>query len=178
MSHVQALEKAELRSQNEEGPRSKRRVSNAMWQPFIQFKLLLCMLGSTVFVAIMLGTFLFITFNDLISTVGGTSSSTTHYGELLEIQLEHLFRYCGALFVVYVLLLAAVCVAYTHRLIGPLTPFKRHVDALNSGDYTSRITLRKGDIEIYADYADALNTLASSLDKNEVSQGAHRKSEQ
>ena len=86
---------------------------------------------------------------------------------MIEIQLVHLFRYCGALFVLYILLLAAVCVAYTHKLLGPMRPFSRHVEALSKGDYSSRVVLRKGDLDSYIEYADRLNELAVSLEMKE-----------
>lgn len=141
----------------------KRRVLNAIWQPFVQFKLLMYMLGSTALVAVLLGAFLYFAFNDLISVISGQGESSNYYGDMIEIQLVHLFRYCGALFVLYILLLAAVCVAYTHKLIGPIRPFIRHIDSLNDGDYSSRVVLRKNDLDMYNDYADKLNELAVRL---------------
>ena len=146
----------------------KRRLGNAVWQPFMQFRLLFYMLGSTAIVAVLLGTFLYFAFSDLIEVVAGsTDQSDNYYSEMIEIQLVHLFRYCGALFVLYILLLATVCVAYTHRLIGPFRPFSRHVDALTGGDYTHRIQLRKGDLPMYTEYAQKLNMLAEDLQRRE-----------
>lgn len=162
MSHSDALDQGVSQSSTAT-PTHKRRVINAVWQPFLQFKLLMYMLGSTAIVAVLLGAFLYFAFSDLINVVTGKTEATSYYGEMIEIQLIHLFRYCGALFVLYILLLAAVCVAYTHRLIGPLRPFTRHVEALTQGDYASRVVLRKGDLELYTEYADKLNELAINL---------------
>ncbi len=142
----------------------KRRVVNAFWQPFLQFKLLMYMLGLTAVVAVLLGVFLYYAFNDLISTVTLGSEARSYYAEMIDIQLVYLFRYCGALFVLYVLLLAAVCVSYTHRMIGPFRPFTRHVDAMISGNYTSRVSLRKSDLAMFTEYAEKLNQLAVSLE--------------
>ncbi len=162
MSHSDALDQGASQS-GTEAHNHKRRAINAIWQPFLQFKLLMYMLGSTAIVAVLLGVFLYFAFSDLIHVVTGKTETTSYYGEMIEIQLIHLFRYCGALFVLYILLLAAVCVAYTHRLIGPLRPFSRHVEALSQGDYSSRVNLRKGDLDMYAEYADKLNVLAINL---------------
>ena len=161
MSHSNVLDKAAVQADT---PAQRRSVLNAVWQPFLQFKLLMYMLGSTALVAVLLGAFLYFAFSDLIGVMTGKAEATSYYGEMIEIQLVHLFRYCGALFVLYILLLAAVCVAYTHRLIGPLRPFTRHVEALSKGDYASRVMLRKGDLELYTDYADKLNELAMHLE--------------
>ncbi|MFK8080445.1 MAG: hypothetical protein AB8B97_09180 [Granulosicoccus sp.] len=167
MSHPNALENSATQSDTGK-PVQKRRVLNAVWQPFLQFKLLMYMLGSTAFVAILLAGFLYYAFSDLVSVVSGKTEPTSYYGEMIEIQLVHLFRYCGALFVLYVVLLASVCVAYTHRLIGPLRPFVRHVEKLTDGDYSSRVVLRKGDLDMYNEYAEKLNELAIKLNAQET----------
>lgn len=163
MSHPDTIHGAAVQAETAR-PAQKRRVVNAIWQPFIQFKLLMYMLGSTAFVAVLLGVFLYFAFSDLIDVVSGATEGTSYYGEMIEIQLVHLFRYCGALFVLYILLLAAVCIAYTHRMIGPIRPFMRHVQSLSMGNYSSRVTLRKGDLDVYVDYAGQLNELAVNLE--------------
>jgi len=71
------------------------------------------------------------------------------------------------LFVLYILLLASVCVAYTHKLIGPLRPFVRHVERQTEGDYSSRVKLRKNDLDLYNEYAERLNELAIKLNKQD-----------
>jgi len=163
MSHSEVLDQSAVQTE-QQSPAQKRRVVNAIWAPFLQFKLLMYMLGTTALVAVLLGAFLYFAFSDLIQVVTGNSETTSYYGEMIEIQLIHLFRYCGALFVLYIVLLAAVCVTYTHRLIGPLRPFTRHVESLADGDYSSRVNLRKGDLEMYNEYAEKLNTLAEKLE--------------
>jgi nitrogen fixation/metabolism regulation signal transduction histidine kinase len=145
-----------------------RRLVNAVWQPFVQFKLLMYMLGSTAVVAVLLGTFLYFAFSDLIAVVSSANEGTGYYGEMIEIQLVHVFRYCGALFVLYIALLAAVCIAYTHRLVGPFRPFTRHIEALTQGDYSSRVNLRKGDLDMHTEHAERLNALAAELQRRDA----------
>lgn len=159
MSNSDALDAPASRSAQ------KRRLTNAVWQPFVQFKLLMYMLGTTALVALMLASFLYYAFSDLIGAVTNGSGEQSYYAEMIEIQLIHLFRYCGALFVLYILLLAAVCVAYTHKLIGPLRPFSRHVDELVRGNYQHRVKLRTNDLEMFDEYAAKLNELAEKLDR-------------
>lgn len=150
-------------------PTHQRKLVNAVWEPFLQFKLLMYMLGLTAFVAVLLGAFLYFAFGNLIDSVSTAGGGTSYYEDEINMQLIYLFRYCGALFVLYVLLLAAVCVAYTHRLVGPFRPFTRHVDELSKGNYSHRVQLRKGDVRMLNEYADKLNELAVHLemkDKN------------
>jgi len=161
MSTAEALPQANI------APGHQRKLVNAIWQPFLQFKLLIYLLGSTAVVALLLATFLYFAFSDLIGTVGMGGNSQSYYAEMIEIQLVHLFRYCGALFVLYILLLATVCVIYTHKLIGPFRPYKRHLESLIAGDYSARVNLRKGDIDMFVEYADQLNELAQALQEKE-----------
>jgi len=177
MSHPETLEHSAQPKDQGLKRREKRRLVNAFWQPFLQFKLLMYMLGSTAFVAVLLAGFLYYAFNDLVGVVTGRTEATSYYGDMIEIQLVHLFRYCGALFVLYVILLASVCVAYTHRLLGPLRPFVRHVEKLTAGDYSSRVVLRKGDLQLYNEYADRLNELAVKLNAQDASTVTRDKTE-
>ncbi len=164
MSSTQALEQtAQKKSQ-------QRKLKNAIWEPFLQFKLLMYMLGLTAIVAVLLGSFLYFAFSDLISTISSQSDTRSYYEDEINMQLVYLIRYCGALFVLYVLLLASVCVAYTHKLIGPFRPFSRHVEELAKGNYASRVTLRKGDISMLTEYAERLNELAVNLETKEKHQ--------
>lgn len=142
----------------------KRKLTNAFWEPFQQFKLLMWMLGSTAVVAVLLGAFLYVAFSDLIGAVTVNDESRSYYADMIEMQLIHLFRYCGALFFLYVVLLACVCVAYTHRMIGPFQPFKRHVDQLLAGNYSSRVVLRKNDLQTFDEFSSKLNQLAVNMD--------------
>lgn len=147
-------------------PQQKRKLVNAVWEPFLQFKLLMYMLGLTAVVAIALGAFLWFAFGDLIGSVS-TSVGASYYEDEMNMQLVYLFRYCGALFILYILLLAAVCIAYTHRLIGPFRPFTRHIEQLTKGNYAHRVTLREADVKMLKEYADKLNELAEQLETKE-----------
>ena len=171
MSHTDAVHQQAADTANSKRVQ-KRSIRNAAWQPFLQFKLLAYMLGSTALVAVLLSIFLYYAFGDLLNIVTIKSESASYYSEMMDVQLVHLLRYCGALIVLYIILLGAVCIAYTHRLTGPLRPFLRHVDNLIDGDYSSRVILRNGDLDIYNEYAEKLNTLAVKLNAEDNDKSA------
>lgn len=145
----------------------KRRALNALIQPFLQFKLLLWMLGSTVIVAILLAVFLYFAFNDLFNSLYTGGDSADYYSEIVDLQLVHLLRYSVVLFIMYIALLAVVCVTYTHKLLGPLAPFNRHIDTMLAGDYSTRVHLRKNDVELYQGFAEKLNELAEKIESEQ-----------
>ncbi len=154
------------KSQATTNGKHKRRALNAIIQPFLQFKMLLYMLGSTVVVAILLGTFLYFAFSDLFNNLYQGGDSADYYSEIMDVQLVHLLRYSLVLFVIYIVLLAVVCITYTHKLLGPLQPFNRHIDSLIAGDYSARVKLRKNDVQVYYEYAEKLNKLAEQIESD------------
>ena len=71
----------------------------------------------------------------------------------------------GVIVVGYVSAVLIACLAYSHRLLGPIVAFRRHLEALKNGDYGARIQLRKGDP--FTDVADDMNELTAMLRANE-----------
>lgn len=59
------------------------------------------------------------------------------------------------------LLTLILWIIYSHRLLGPVIPIRRHIESLCEGNYATRITLRKGDE--FQDIAEDLNRLATIL---------------
>jgi hypothetical protein len=64
----------------------------------------------------------------------------------------------------YALLVVGVCVAWSHRLLGPTVPLRRHVQALRSGNCRGRLRLRKTDGP-FLPLADDLNELTQMLER-------------
>lgn len=139
------------------------RLSKTVLQPFLQFKLLAYMLGSTAIVAVLCVAFMYFTFNDVLQLISDQARTGALESAAVQSQLASMFRYCSLFFVAYIILLATVCIAYTHKLVGPLKPFASHIDQLVLGNYSSRVVLRKDDLATYYDHADKLNALAIKL---------------
>ncbi len=62
----------------------------------------------------------------------------------------------------FVLVMLGFCVAYTHTLLGPTVPLRRHVQSMKDGNYQARNKLRQSDAA-HQGLADDLNKLASIL---------------
>ena len=134
-----------------------------MWQPFLQYKLLMILFGGSVLVAIMLGSFLLHALSDMMGIIDAEGNSNGYYGDMIGKEMINIFRYCGVLFALYVVLLAAICITYTHKVLGPLDPINRHIDAMIDGEFDHRIELRKNDLPVMKEQADRLNVLAARL---------------
>lgn len=79
----------------------------------------------------------------------------------------------GASIVIYFLVLAGALflgLLLSHRVLGPMVPILRFLDKLKAGDYSARITLRRGDEPKLREVADRLNELAAQLEiKRQIS---------
>jgi signal transduction histidine kinase len=77
----------------------------------------------------------------------------------------------------FVLAMVGFCIAYTHTLLGPTIPLRRHVKSMKDGNYHARNKLRKSDAA-HQGLADDLNELAAVLQNAQKSarsaQGAER----
>jgi methyl-accepting chemotaxis protein len=110
----------------------KRRLSNFLLQPIIQTRIgAYCILLSFVFAGV---------------TAGIVSSIQTW-----------VYLTLGA----YVLIVLAISIWYTHRLVGPMVAFKRHFEALQQGNFTHRTNLRKNDA--FHEAANELNKATEML---------------
>lgn len=69
-----------------------------------------------------------------------------------------------ALLLAYALAVVVLCGAHVDRLTGPTVALERHVRALKSGDYRSRVRLRGGGA-VHAGLARQLNDLAEQLER-------------
>lgn len=157
-SIAQASQKADNASINQ-----RSRLSKSALQPFLQFKLLAYMLGSTAIVAILCVGFMYLTFGNVLEFMTTQAKAGALESAAVQNHLASMFRYCILFFVAYIMLLASVCVYYTHKLVGPLKPFERHIEQLTIGNYSSRVVLRNDDLNTYSEHAEKLNALAIKL---------------
>jgi methyl-accepting chemotaxis protein len=121
----------------------------------------------------------------LIVTLGFVALQVVHtefaYGKLFEIVLEEAGRppflekllreqtgdyveVTGALTLLYILVVVILWLAHGHRMIGPVLPLRRQIEALKNGDYGARVRLRKRDA--FKEIAEDLNQLAQVLEEH------------
>lgn len=123
----------------------KRRLSNFLLQPIIQTRIgLYCILLSFLFAGLIAG----IVYVHLGKLFGFIIEMTEAPEEVQTIILSYLssiqtwvYLTLGA----YVLIVLALSIWYTHRLVGPMVAFKRHFEALEQGNFSYRTNLRKND---------------------------------
>jgi HAMP domain-containing protein len=142
----------------------RRYKMNLLLQPALQLKLPAILLIVTLgFVALQVAHTQF-AYGKLFEIVLQEAGHPPFLEDLLREQTGDYIEVTGALTVLYILVVIALSVAYAHRMIGPMVPIRRQIEALKNGDYRARVTLRKRDA--FNELADDLNELAHMLEEH------------
>jgi len=145
------------------GPNENRKVRNFLLKPALELKLALYfLLLSFAFVLI---TVLFgkLFFEQTYITLIENTTQADYINAVIGQQIHQFKSLSLLLLVAYVVSVVVLAAVYTHRMIGPMIPIKRHVKALQDGLYSRRVKLREYDC--FQELADELNVLAETLEK-------------
>jgi len=138
-----------------------RKARNLLVQPAFQLKLpLYILLLSVAFLllGILLGN---LYFQQTYLSMLATSTQPDYLQQVITQQAREFKLLSVLLLAVYAAMVTVVSAIFTHRLIGPTLPIRRHVRALQQGRYGNRISLRAHDG--LQEVADDLNLLAETL---------------
>jgi len=139
----------------------RRKARNFLLKPGIQLRLTLYVLllsFTFMLLAVLFGN---LYFEQTYVTLLQSTTQSEYVQRILARQSQEFRELALLLLSGYVLLMILVTVIYTHRLIGPVIPMRRHVQALREGRYANRVSLRRHDV--FTELADELNKLAETL---------------
>jgi nitrogen fixation/metabolism regulation signal transduction histidine kinase len=145
-------------------PLHSRRRALRLLQPLVQLKLPFYWLLVTITFTAAFGIHTYLAYNRIYAAVA--SYAPKAFEKLIQEQTQDFLVVSAAIATGYVLFVIIMCIAYLHRLVGPTTALRRHVEALKNGDYSARVDLRKTDTVFLALEQD-LNELAGILERNE-----------
>ncbi len=150
---------------------SRRRLTGLLLKPRLQLSLGVYVLLFTVVFVVSAGWFLFAGSENMYAYMVKEVQPAGYVLQNIEMQRESMVQILFVMFIVYMLFVAATIIVVTHKLVGPTVPFRRHVQALLAGNYSSRVTLREKDA--FPELADDLNRLADLLETEERDENAH-----
>ena len=140
---------------------TNRRVGNLLLQPLVQMRIGLANVVASLLFVVLLGLYAYrklVAFGDVVATLTQADAAVkglmTNY--LASIGMTALIASVG-----FVLVNLILSVYLTHKLVGPTIAFRRHIRALNSGNFQARTVLRTGDA--FGEVADELNQLSATL---------------
>jgi signal transduction histidine kinase len=143
----------------------RRRKLNMLLQPGLQLKLPLILLSVTVVFAVFQMGHAYYAYNQIFGSVLKEAGQPKFLEDLIHDQTRDFIKVSTEIALAYILLIVALSVGYAHKMIGPTIAFRRHIEAMKNGDYSSRIHLRKGDA--FVEMQDDLNELASLLERDD-----------
>ena len=148
----------------------RRKFWNLLQQPGLQLRLPVYVLSLTLVFVGLLSGHTYDVYGRLFELAVAESSQPEWFERTLQAQSGDFALVWGSLSLGYVVAVLVLCIAYVHRMVGPLVPMRRHVEALKNGDSSSRIHLRDGDA--FRQLAVELNDLAEILAETEKREGA------
>ncbi len=144
-------------------PQSKQRyVKNLFLLPRIQWKIALLHILLTIGFMLGIAQYLSLAFGDIYNVLLESSNVSDQLQAQVGLQLSGYRKLLLVLFLAYIAVNVFIVAYYTHKIIGPTIPMKRHVKCLIDNKYDSRVILRKGDA--FQDMAQDLNQLARLLE--------------
>ena len=141
--------------------RKDRRLRNMLLQPMLQMKIgIYCVILSLLF-AIAVVLVIYLNFQPLAANILELTDVPDELREIINNYWSSSQLWIYGIGALYMIVIIAVSVWYTHRLVGPIVAFSRHIDKLKEGDYSARTFIRKHDA--FTDIAIKLNELSEVL---------------
>jgi methyl-accepting chemotaxis protein len=139
----------------------RRKLVNYLLNPSIQLKFGLYAIGLAIIFLAAISTLFYFHFAKLYTVILELTDLRDEMSTLIHNYLLEASRWTFVIVLLYIALNILFSILLSHRLVGPTIAFRRHIQALIKGNYTSRIRLRKHDA--FAEVAADLNKLAEVL---------------
>ena len=149
--------------------RQDRRLANVLVEPVLQLGLPALLLAITLPFAALQALYGYMAFGQLYQVVLADTSAPRTFQTMLEGQAADFLFVSGAITLAYAIVVLIGSVAWAHRMVGPIVPFRRHVEALKGGEYGSRVHIRRFDA--FSELARDLNELAELLEEHDKHNG-------
>ena len=142
----------------------KRSLKNYFLKPMMQTKLGLYFILASILFAGSIIVYGYTNLAGLYDIIVELTDISDELSDVIRAKISSILMFSSILGFFYVLFTVLMSVYYTHRFVGPMVAFKRHIDNLRKGDFSSRVVLRKSDA--FSDLAEELNMLAGDLEKS------------
>lgn len=140
----------------------KRRLSNLLIQPLLQTQIGLYCIGLSLLFSLFISIILYQNLGSLFDVFFIISDGKVTLQSVTAAYLENIQAWVYLILAAYIVSTVGVSILFTHRLVGPTVAFRRHLDAIASGDYTYRTVLRKNDA--FQEVATRLNEVSEFLE--------------
>lgn len=144
----------------------RRKISNLVQNPRVQYRYVLYFFGFAVAAAVVNQMFMVHAFRGiLLQTLLGTNIDSAALQAAVGAPLQALALRMTLLYPILGTACAAFAIWVTHKFVGPQVALRKHIRRLQEGDYAAVCRLRTGD-ELEP-VAEALNELARELERKQ-----------
>ena len=141
--------------------RKDRRLRNLLLQPMLQMKIGIYCISLSLAFAIGVILVLYAYFQPLMANILELTDVPDELKEIINNYWSSSQLWIYGIVVLYMVVIITVSIWYTHRLVGPIVAFSRHIDKLKEGDYSAHTFIRKHDA--FTNIAIKLNELSEIL---------------
>ncbi|MDD9950952.1 MAG: hypothetical protein OXT67_05240 [Zetaproteobacteria bacterium] len=146
---------------SQEDGAKKRRWKNFLLLPRIQIKLAVYMILLAAIFFVGGSWIVYSRLEQAFTLILDLTELEDEVTQMLAVEIQKLGIVLAALVAAYVGTNLCLSVFFTHRMIGPIQAFRRHVNQLTMGNYNAKTALRKHDA--FEELAEDLNRLSHAL---------------
>ncbi|MBC7660092.1 MAG: hypothetical protein H7249_10315 [Chitinophagaceae bacterium] len=142
----------------------KRKLSNLLLEPLLQTQIgLYCIALSLIFSAL-IGIVIYENLDSLSNILFQLSDGKVTLQTVAAAYVTNIQAWLILCLIGYIVCTIGVSILYTHRLVGPTVAFRKHLAAIEKGNYHHRTVLRKNDA--FQVVASQLNDVSALLLQN------------
>lgn len=147
------------------GGKSSRKFKNFLLMPHIQIPLGAYMIGLAIALLGVLTSIVYLKMGEIISLIVQLTDVEEEVEEVLINYVNDMSWWVILAIVIYIGINMLISILYTHKMVGPIFAFRRHVQALIEQKYDAKTHLRKRDA--FSGLAQDLNDLSDALAKRD-----------
>lgn len=141
----------------------KRKLSNFLLQPLLQTKIGLYSIILSFVFAVLIAIICYVNLGELFVFIIDMTEAPKEVHAIINSYLASMQAWIYLSLIGYVILTIALSIWYTHRLVGPTIAFRRHLEAIDNGEFDHRTILRKNDA--FSEVAEKLNEVSANMEK-------------
>jgi hypothetical protein len=141
----------------------KRKLSNFLLQPLLQTKIGLYSIGLSFVFALLIGLICYVNLRELFGLIIEMTDAPREVQDIIYSYLSSMQAWIYLCLAGYIGITIAISIWYTHRLVGPTVAFRKHLEAIDKGEFGHRTVLRKSDA--FSEVAEKLNELSANMKK-------------
>ncbi|MCB9228780.1 MAG: hypothetical protein H6618_04135 [Deltaproteobacteria bacterium] len=143
--------------------KSNRKFHNFLLMPNIQLRLGAYMVALALALLLVLVSIVYLQMGEVVDLIVRLTDVEKEVREVLVAYLQNTAWWIILAIIFYIVINIGISILYTHKMVGPVYAFRRHIQLLSRGKFQIKTILRKGDA--FEELASDLNQLSDALNE-------------